>query len=88
MDLQARMQLHVLVYKIVSQRILCGNYLDSEGVRNKLEVETQKRIRRLAELENRTELESALSLHDLYSGTLASRKAPKRAADVMHTVNS
>ena len=73
MDLQSRMQLHILVYKIVSQRIVCGNYLDSEGMRSKLEAQTQKRIRRLAELENKTEVESALSLYDLYAKKLASR---------------
>jgi len=60
------MQLHVLVYKIVSLRIVCGNYEDSSSFRDKLEAETMNRIRRLRDLENKSELEVAQTLCDLY----------------------
>jgi len=66
MSFQSRMQLHVLVYQIVSFRILCGNYEDSVGVRSRLEAETRRRIRRLSELENKSEIEAARSLCDMY----------------------
>jgi len=60
------MQLHVLVYQIVSLRIPCGNYEDSWSMRCKLECETRKRIRRLRELENKSEVEVARRLCDMY----------------------
>jgi hypothetical protein len=69
------MQLYVLVYKIVSLRIACGNHEDSASSRRKLEFETQNRIRRLKELENKSELEVAQTLCDLYQEKLNSRSA-------------
>jgi hypothetical protein len=60
------MELHVLIYKIVSLRLVCGNYEDSSSFRDKLEAETINRIRRLRDLENKSELEVAQSLCDLY----------------------
>jgi U3 small nucleolar ribonucleoprotein component len=76
MTMQSRMQLHVLVYKIVSLRITCGNYEDSPGSRRNLEVETQNRIRRLSELENKSELEVAESLCESYEERLRTRPRP------------
>lgn len=73
MTLESRMQLHVLVYKIVSQRITCGNYEDSASIRGKLEAETQNRIRRLKELENKSELEVAETLCNMYQEKLQTR---------------
>lgn len=69
------MQLHMLVYKIVSLRIACGNYEDSASTRGRLEAETQNRIRRLKELENKSELEVAQTLCDLYQEKLDSMPA-------------
>ncbi len=76
MNLQSRMQLHVLVYKIVSLRMAYGHYLDSQDTRSKLEAETHKAIRRRAQLDLKTELESAQSLHDSYSEKVSSRSDP------------
>ncbi len=67
------MQLHVLVYQIVSLRITCGNYEDSASIRCKLEAETQNRILRLKELENKSEVEVAQTLCDLYQEKLRTR---------------
>jgi hypothetical protein len=72
MTLQSRMQLHVLVYRIVSLRIDCGNYEDCTTARSKLEAETLNRIRRLKELENKSEVEVAQMLCDLYEEKLQS----------------
>ena len=60
------MQLHLLVYKIVSLRIVCGNYEDTASIRTKLEAETHNRILRLKDLESKSELEVAQTLCDLY----------------------
>jgi hypothetical protein len=69
------MQLHTLVYRIVSLRITLGNYEDSASIRGKLEVETQKRIRRLMELGNISELEAAQALLVLYKEKLGNMPA-------------
>jgi hypothetical protein len=66
MTIQLRMQLHMLVYKIVSLRMAYGNYEDSTSIRSKLEAEIQNRIRRLKEIEDKSELEVAQTLLDLY----------------------
>jgi hypothetical protein len=66
MNLESRMQLHVLTYKIVSLRIICGNYEDSATVRTKLEAETRKRILKLRDIESTSELEAAESLYNMY----------------------
>jgi len=66
MNLESRMQLHVLIYKIVSLRIVCGSYEDSATVRTKLEAETRRRILKLRDIENTSELEAAQSLYDMY----------------------
>jgi hypothetical protein len=73
MSIQLRMQLHMLVYKIVSLRVAYGNYEDSASIRNKLEAETQNRIRRLKELENKSELEVAQTMFDLYQEKFQAR---------------
>jgi hypothetical protein len=73
MTMQSRMQLHVLVYRIVSLRIASGNYEDSPGSRRKLETETENRIHRLSELENKSELEVAQTLCDLYEERVRTR---------------
>jgi hypothetical protein len=94
MTLQSRMQLHVLVYKIVSLRIDCGNYEDCTTVRSKLEAETLNRIRRLKELENKSEVEVAQMLCDLYEEKLQSIRTasdsegskPHKSQRVMLTV--
>lgn len=70
MTFQSRMQLHVLIYKIVSLRIPCGNHEDSTSVREKLESETRKRIRRLHEIEGKSEIEIARTLCDMYQERL------------------
>jgi len=75
MTFQMRLQLYVVVYKIVSLRIACGNYEDSASIRAKLEAETQNRIRRHTELENKSELEVAQTLCDLYQEKLDIRLA-------------
>ena len=66
MTIQLRMQLHMLVYRIVSLRMAYGNYEDSTSIRSKLEAETQNRIRRLKEIEGKSELEVAQALLNLY----------------------
>ncbi len=66
MSLQLRMELHILIYKIVSLRVLCGNYEDSATVRGKLERQVQTRIRRVKELEHKSELAVAQALYELY----------------------
>jgi len=77
MTLQLRMLLHTLVYRIVSLRIDFGNYEDSASIRGKLEIETQKRIRRLMELENISELDAALALWVLYQDKLGNIPASR-----------
>jgi hypothetical protein len=67
MNWDSRLELHRLVFSIVSLRLVMGNYEDSATCRGKLEAETRTRIARVAELENKTEVEVAQSLHDLYS---------------------
>ena len=69
------MQLHTLVYKIVSMRIALANYEDSASNRGRLEAETQKRVRRLKELENKSELEVAQTLCELYQEKLGNLPA-------------
>ncbi len=76
MILHTRMQLHLLVYKIVSFRIICGNYEDCPSFRGKLEMETQNRIRRLSELEHKSELEVAESMCESYEERLRTRPNP------------
>jgi hypothetical protein len=73
MTMQSRMQLHVLVYKIVSLRIASGNYEDSPSSRRRLEAETENRIRRLSELEHKSQLEVAQTLCDSYEERLRTR---------------
>lgn len=73
MTIQLRMQLHVLVYKIVSLRMAYGNYEDSASIRIKLEAETQTRIRRLKEIESKSELEVAQTLLNLYQEKFQAR---------------
>ena len=78
MNVQSRMELHVLVYKLVSLRITCGNYEDSASSRSKLETETKNRIRRLSELEHKSELEVAQTLCESYEERLRTRpRAPQ-----------
>jgi len=72
MNQDSRLELHRLVFSIVSLRLVMGNYEDSATCRGKLEIETRARVARLAELENRTELEAAQSLHDQYSESVRS----------------
>lgn len=77
MNVESRMQLHVLVYKIVSLRITSSNYEDSPSSRGKLEAETRNRIRRLSELEHNSELEVAQNLCESYEERLRTRpRAP------------
>jgi hypothetical protein len=66
MDLETRMQVHLLIYRIVDLRILCGSHEDSATVRGKLEIETQKRIRKMKDLGKCSELEAAQNLFMLY----------------------
>ena len=66
MDMESRMQLHTLIYKIVSLRIVCGRHEDCGSVRSKLEKETRTRIRKLKDLERTTELEAAQKLYECY----------------------
>jgi hypothetical protein len=65
--MDSRLELHRLVFSIVSLRLVMGNYEDSATCRGKLEMETRARVARLAELDNQSEVEAAQSLHDLYS---------------------
>lgn len=64
--MESRMQLHTLIYKIVSLRIICGRHEDSGSVRSKLESETRTRIRKLKDLERTSELEAAQHLYECY----------------------
>jgi len=73
MTIQLRMQLHMLVYRIVSLRMAYGNYEDSTSIRSKLEAETQNRIRRLKEIESKSELEVAQTLLNLYQEKFQAR---------------
>ena len=66
MTIQLRMQLHMLVYKIVCLRMDYGNYEDSTSIRSKLEAEIQNRIRRLKNIESKSELEVAQTMLNLY----------------------
>jgi hypothetical protein len=66
MNLEARMEVHLLIYKIVDLRILCGSHQESATVRGKLEVETQRHITKMKDLEKCSELEAARSLFLLY----------------------
>ncbi len=75
MEREPRLQMHLLIYKIVSLRVTCGNYDDSATTRNILEVQTRVRIRRLTELENKTEHEVGQSLYDSYLEKVNSRSA-------------
>ncbi len=75
MSSESKLQLDLLVYKIVSLRIICGNYANSASTRNILEVQTRARIRRLAELENTNEHEVGQDLYDSYMEKLKSRSA-------------
>lgn len=87
-NLESRMNVYLLVYKIVNQRMICGGHQDCASVRNKLETETQKRIHRLSQLQGISEVEAAQSLYDLYSEKIASQRlswsgkklAPRRVA--------
>ena len=72
MTLQSRMQLHTLVYRIVSMRIDFAKYEDSASSRGRLEAETHKRICKLKVLENKSELEVAQTLCDSYQEKLGS----------------
>ncbi len=72
MNQDSRLELHRLVFGIVSLRLVMGNYEDSATCRGKLELETRARVTRLAELENKTELEVAQALHDQYSESVRS----------------
>ena len=86
MNQESRLELHRLVFSIVSLRLVMGNYEDSASCRSKLEIETRTRVARLAELENKSELEVAQLLHDKYSESVRNsmrsltlpRQSPKR----------
>ena len=90
MDMETRMQLHTLIYKIVSLRIVCGRHEDSGTVRGKLEAETRTRIRKLKDLERTTELEAAQRLYDCYEEKAQSlagiEPLPKRPEPVRITL--
>ena len=73
MTIQLRMQLHMLVYKIVCLRMDYGNYEDSTSIRSKLEAEIQNRIRRLKDIESKSELEVAQTLLNLYQEKFQAR---------------
>jgi hypothetical protein len=66
MDLETRMQVHLLVYRIVDLRILCGSHEDSATVRGKLEIETQRHVRKMKDLQKCSEREAAQTLFTLY----------------------
>jgi len=70
-----KMQMDLLVYKIVSLRIIFGNYDNSATTRKILEVQTRTRIRRLTELENTNEHEVGQRLYDSYMEKVKSRSA-------------
>ena len=75
MSSESKLQLDLLVYKIVLLRIICGNYDNSATTRNILEVQTRTRLRRLGELENTNEHEVGQKLYDSYIEKLRSRSA-------------
>ena len=75
MSSESKLQLDLLVYKIVSLRIICGNYENSATSRNALEAQTRTRIRRLTELENANEHEVGQKLYDSYIEKLRSRSS-------------
>jgi sensor domain CHASE-containing protein len=81
MTIQLRMQLHMLVYNIVSLRMAYGNYEDSTSIRTKLEAEIKTRIRRLQELEEKSELEVAQTLLELYQEKFQARAPIKLTID-------
>lgn len=66
MNLESRMQLHLLIYKIVSLRVICGSHEESATMRNKLEAETLTRIRKIKDLQNCSEVEAAQGLLEQY----------------------
>ena len=82
MTIQLRMQLHMLVYKIVALRMAYGNYEDSTSIRTKLEAEIKTRIRRIQELEDKSELEVAQTLLDLYQEKFQARAPIKLTMDL------
>ena len=73
MTIQSRMQLHMLVYQIVCLRMAYGNYEDSTSIRSKLETEIHSRIRRLQDIESKSELEVAQTLLNLYEEKFQAR---------------
>ena len=66
MNLESRMQLHKLIYEIVSLRIVCGSHDESATMRNKLEKETATSIRKIRDVKNCSELEAAQGLLEQY----------------------
>jgi len=92
MSTDSRLKLHKLVHQVVSLRIEYGKYEDSSTVRNKLEAQTLRSIRRRMEIENIGELEQAQKLLDFYAEMLKSKPtfnpmfAPKPPARIMPSV--
>jgi len=92
MSTDSRLKLHKLVHQVVSLRIEYGKYEDSSTIRNKLEAQTLKSIRRRREIENIGELEQAQKLLDFYAEMLKSKPkfnpmvAPKPPARIMPSV--
>jgi hypothetical protein len=84
MNFDSRLELHRLVFSIVSLRLVMGNYEDSATCRGKLEIETRARIARMAELDNKTELEAAQSLHDQYSENVRDSMRSRSLAPQSH----
>jgi len=66
MNLESRMQLHKLIYEIVSLRIVCGSHEESATMRNKLESETATSVRKIRDVKNCTEVEAAQGLLEQY----------------------
>jgi hypothetical protein len=66
MSLESRMQLHKLIYEIVSLRIICGSHEESATMRNKLEAETATSIRKMRDVKNCSEIEAAQGLLEQY----------------------
>jgi hypothetical protein len=66
MSLESRMQLHKLIYEIVSLRIVCGSHEESATMRNKLESETANSIRKMRDVKNCSEIEAAQGLLEQY----------------------
>jgi hypothetical protein len=66
MNLESRMQLHKLIYEIVSLRMVCGSHEESATMRNKLEFETATSIRKIRDVKNCTEVEAAEGLLEQY----------------------